>query len=51
MVSCHVGELARDNGAFNFIWKRDHEDRAKLWKARHDNLYALVAMHPGKKVL
>lgn len=45
-----AGELAGDNGGSDFMWERDHEARARLWKARHSWLYAGLAMQPGKKV-
>ena len=45
-----VGELATANGGSDFKWERDHDGRAKLWRARHNWLYASLAMQPGKKV-
>ena len=44
------GILARDNGGSDFIWEKDHEARAKLWKARHEFWYSAHASAPGKKV-
>ncbi len=46
----HTGELAHDNGGADFIWERDHEERNRLWKARHDWFYAAKALQPQKKV-
>ena len=46
-----VGEVVADNGASNFIWEKEPEARAELWKARHNILYAeLASREPGKKV-
>ena len=47
----HAGELAHDNGGSEFTWERDHEGRARLWKARHEWMYAGLALKPGMKVL
>jgi len=45
-----TGELAHDHGGSDFIWKREHEKRSHLWKARHEWYYAGLALQPGKKV-
>lgn len=45
-----LGDIARENGGSDFIWEKDHEARAKLWKARHEFWYAALATAPGKKV-
>ncbi|XP_061077998.1 probable D-lactate dehydrogenase, mitochondrial [Conger conger] len=42
-------EMTRENGGSDFSWARDAETRARLWKARHDALYAAVALRPGCK--
>ncbi|MEQ8652206.1 MAG: FAD-linked oxidase C-terminal domain-containing protein [Kiloniellales bacterium] len=42
-----VGELAEANGARGFSWAKEAEDRAALWKARHDAFYAAMALRPG----
>lgn len=47
---CCPGELAHENGGSEFTWEQDHEARAKLWKARHEIMYASLALKPGKKV-
>ncbi|MEZ5971792.1 MAG: FAD-linked oxidase C-terminal domain-containing protein [Hyphomonadaceae bacterium] len=42
-----VGDLARDNGGGEFHWSNLAEERAKLWKARHQAFYAATAMRKG----
>ncbi|MBI3438425.1 MAG: FAD-binding protein [Proteobacteria bacterium] len=42
-----VGALARDNGGGEFRWSNLPEERAKLWKARHQAFYAATAMRKG----
>lgn len=42
-----VGDLARDNGGGEFRWSNLAEERAKLWKARHQAFYAATAMRKG----
>lgn len=42
-----IGDLARDNGGGEFRWSNLAEERAKLWKARHQAFYAATAMRKG----
>ncbi|WP_445192417.1 FAD-binding oxidoreductase [Sphingomonas sp. Tas61C01] len=42
-----VGLLAAENGGGTFAWSNLPEERAKLWKARHEAYYAAVALRPG----
>jgi D-lactate dehydrogenase (cytochrome) len=42
-----VGDLARENGGGEFRWSNLAEERAKLWKARHQAFYAATAMRKG----
>ena len=42
-----VGDLARDNGGGEFRWSNLAEERARLWKARHQAFYAATAMRKG----
>jgi D-lactate dehydrogenase (cytochrome) len=42
-----VGELARANGGGDFRWSNLPEERARLWKARHEAYYAALNLRPG----
>ena len=42
-----VSALAADNGGGAFQWSNRPEERAKLWKARHDAYYAALGLRPG----
>jgi D-lactate dehydrogenase (cytochrome) len=44
-----VQDIARENGATAFTWASTPEDRATLWQARHNVLYATIASRPGAK--
>jgi D-lactate dehydrogenase (cytochrome) len=44
-----VQEIALENGALGFRWTTSPEERATLWQARHNVLYATMAMRPGAK--
>lgn len=44
-----VQDIARDNGAVDFRWATTPEDRAMLWQARHNVLYATIASRPGAR--
>jgi D-lactate dehydrogenase (cytochrome) len=44
-----VQEIASEHGAGEFLWATTTEDRARLWQARHNTLYAARAMRPGGK--
>jgi D-lactate dehydrogenase (cytochrome) len=45
------GEIARENGSNEFIWTRSPEERARLWKARHDVYWSAKALRPGGTVI
>ncbi len=43
------GEIAAENGGGDFAWTATAEERAKLWKARHDIYFAGISLQPGAK--
>jgi D-lactate dehydrogenase (cytochrome) len=45
------GEIARENGSSGFVWSANPEERAKLWKARHNVYWSAKAMKPGATVI
>ncbi len=44
-----VQEIASEFGGGNFGWAEKTEDLNRLWQARHDALYAALALKPGAK--
>jgi D-lactate dehydrogenase (cytochrome) len=44
-----VQGLASERGGRGFEWASHVEDRARLWQARHDALYAAIALRPGSR--
>lgn len=44
-----VEEIVQSNGGSDFIWAKDPVERNKLWKARHEMLYACTALRTGSK--
>jgi D-lactate dehydrogenase (cytochrome) len=44
-----VREISAEHGGGDFQWATTTEDRARLWQARHNTLYAARAMRPGGK--
>jgi len=44
------GEIVTDMGGSDFEWSTKAEDRAALWKMRHNAYYAQKALRPGKRV-
>jgi D-lactate dehydrogenase (cytochrome) len=45
------GDIAREHGALRFEWAEGHEERRRLWKARHDAYWAVHTAWPGKTTL
>jgi D-lactate dehydrogenase (cytochrome) len=46
-----VQKIAAAHGGANFSWTTKPEDRWKLWRARHDVVYADKALRPGGQIL
>ncbi len=46
-----VAGVARENGAGAFEWASKPEERSRLWKARHEALYAAMALRPGSRAM
>lgn len=46
-----VGEIAYEFGGDNFQWATKAEDRNRLWEARHNAFYAVLATWPGRSAV
>lgn len=45
-----VREIAIANGSTDWVWAKSADERAKLWQARHEFHYAMLAQRPGAKI-
>jgi D-lactate dehydrogenase (cytochrome) len=45
------GEIVAEYGGGPFRWTNVAEERAALWKARHDAYWAMIALRPGSRPL
>ena len=43
-------QIAADNGAAEFEWTSDPQERTRIWKARHTIHYALQSMRPNARI-
>lgn len=43
-------QIAADNGASEFEWTSDPQERSRIWKARHTIHYALQSMRPNARI-
>ena len=50
MILLFSEEVAGANCGTDFKWATDADERNRLWKARHEILYACTALIPGSKV-
>lgn len=46
-----VGEIAAEFGGDDFKWATKPEDRNRLWDARHNAFYAVLATWPGRSAV
>lgn len=46
-----VAGIVADHGGSDFIWAHRPEERSRLWKPRHNALYAALQLRPGARSL
>jgi D-lactate dehydrogenase (cytochrome) len=51
LQSRHFAEIASEFGSTGFIWTTNPEERAQLWKARHNAYWAQKSLMPGRAIL
>jgi D-lactate dehydrogenase (cytochrome) len=51
MQSEVFGEVARDHGGGDFVWSANPEERARIWKARHNVYWSAKALRPGANAI
>ncbi len=44
-----VQQIARGHGASGFVWATEESERERLWHARHQAYYAMLALRPGAR--
>lgn len=49
--AARFGEIAADLGGQDFQWATRPEERAALWKMRHNGYYACLALRPGCRAM
>ena len=45
------GEVSAEHGATGFHWATDAEERNRIWQARHDAYWAMIAIRPEARAL
>jgi len=45
------GDISTENGGLGFEWATKAEDRNRLWKARHNAYFAIVASRPNARAV
>ncbi|MDW9592035.1 FAD-binding protein [Sinorhizobium meliloti] len=51
LQSRQFAEIASEFGSTGFIWTTNPEERARLWKARHNAYWAQKSLMPGRAIL
>ncbi|OHV78097.1 FAD-binding oxidoreductase [Ensifer sp. LCM 4579] len=51
LQSRHFAEIASEFGSKGFVWTTKPEERARLWKARHNAYWAQKSLKPGAAIL
>ncbi|WOS61489.1 FAD-binding oxidoreductase [Sinorhizobium fredii] len=51
LQSRQFAEIASEFGSTGFVWTTNPEERARLWKARHNAYWAQKSLRPGAAIL